>query len=293
MDAIKTTCLTKNYGSNRGIEQLSLRVEQGAFFGFIGPNGAGKSTTIRVLLGLIRPTGGEAQVLGLEVGSAQKEILSRVGYLPSEAAFHPGMQVRDVLNLSAALRRKDCTGAAAQLCERLKLEPAQKVEELSFGNRKKVGIVCALQHNPELLILDEPTSGLDPLMQKEFFAILRERNQAGATVFLSSHILSEIQRNCTHAAMIREGKLIACSRVDALVKSNVKRVHLSGAAALDGLPGVRNLQKTGDSATFLYHGDIHALLAVLARGNICDLSVTEPDLEEQFMHWYGEGGAAQ
>lgn len=169
MEAIQTHRLTKYYGTTRGIEQVSLTVARGEFFGFIGPNGAGKSTTIRTLLGLIRPTSGSAQVLGLDTGKDRERILARVGYLPSEAVFYPGMRVREVLKLSAALRRKCCKESAEQLCERLQLDPSRRVESLSFGNRKKVAIVCALQHDPELLILDEPTGGLDPLMQAEFF----------------------------------------------------------------------------------------------------------------------------
>ncbi|MDY4953702.1 MAG: ABC transporter ATP-binding protein, partial [Candidatus Onthomonas sp.] len=173
MDAIKTTNLTKYYGKSRGVIDLNLTVAEGEFFGFIGPNGAGKSTTIRTLLGLIQPTRGSGEVFGRDLVRDRKAILSCVGYLPSEAVFYPGMRVRDVLKLSADLRKTDCRRASRRLCERLQLDPSRKVDELSFGNRKKVAIVCALQHNPKLLILDEPTSGLDPLMQREFFSILR------------------------------------------------------------------------------------------------------------------------
>lgn len=293
MDAIKVSSLTKYYGKARGVERVSLTVARGAFFGFIGPNGAGKSTTIRTLLGLIRPTSGEARVLGLDCWKDRKQILARVGYLPSEAAFYSGMRVRDVLKLSADLRQKDCGEAAYRLCERLQLDPSRKVEALSFGNRKKAAIVCALQHDPELLILDEPTGGLDPLMQKVFFDILRERNETGTTIFLSSHILSEIQRNCSHAAIIREGKIVACDRVEILAKANAKRVRIHGEAALDRLDGIRDLHISAGSANFLYSGDMHALLAALAGGNIHDLSVSEPDFEEVFMHYYEEGGAAK
>ena len=208
MDAIRTTHLTKSYGKARGIVDMNLTVEEGEFFGFIGPNGAGKSTTIRTLLGLIRPTSGSAAVLGLDVVRDRQEVLARVGYLPSEAVFYPGMRVRELLRLSAGLRKADCAKEAALLCERLRLDPTAKVDKLSFGNRKKAAIICALQHRPPLLLLDEPTSGLDPLMQREFFTILQERHREGATVFLSSHILSEIQRNCGRAAIIREGRLM-------------------------------------------------------------------------------------
>jgi len=210
MKAIRTERLTKTYGRARGIEELDLEVERGEFFGFIGPNGAGKSTTVRTLLGLLRPSGGRGEVLGLDIRAHRREILSRVGYLPSEAVFYPGMRVRELLRFSAGLRGKDCGRAGEELCKRLRLDPSRRVEELSLGNRKKAGIVCALQHRPELLILDEPTSGLDPLMQREFFTILKECHQAGTTVFLSSHVLSEIRRHCTRAVVLREGRAVAC-----------------------------------------------------------------------------------
>ena len=196
MDIIKTDRLTKYYGKARGITDLDLTIKEGEFFGFIGPNGAGKSTTIRTLLGLITPSSGRALIFGKDITKEKESVLRDIGYLPSEALFYGGMRVKDVLKLSADLRKKDCTAEAELLCERLQLDVSRKIDDLSFGNRKKVAIVSALQHRPKLLILDEPTGGLDPLMQKEFFDILRERNREGATIFLSGHILSEIQRNC-------------------------------------------------------------------------------------------------
>lgn len=290
MNAIETAKLTKYYGKARGIVDLDLQIGQGEFFGFIGPNGAGKSTTIRTLLGLIRPTGGEGRVLGMDIRKDPVGIAARVGYLPSEAVFYPGMRVKDVLRLSADLRGADCREEAARLCERLRLDTSRKVEELSFGNRKKVGIVCALQHRPELLILDEPTSGLDPLMQREFFAILGEYNRAGTTVFLSSHVLSEIQRNCTRAAIIREGRIIACGSVEELAKTSARRVNVHGTVDLEGLEGVRDLRTAEGSASFLYSGDANRLLACLGRGQIQDLTISEPDLEEIFLHYYEKDG---
>ena len=292
MEVINTAGLTKYYGGARGIDGLDLTVSGGEFFGFIGPNGAGKSTTIRTLLGLISPTSGSARVFGRDITREKKAVLQRVGYLPSEAVFYPGMRVRDILKLSAGLRKKDCEREAARLCDRLQLNPARKVDELSFGNRKKVAIVCALQSSPELLILDEPTSGLDPLMQREFFELLKERNREGTTVFLSSHILSEVQRNCTRAAIIREGRIIACDSVEALAKTSAKRVSIHGSADLSRLEGIRDKRETGGSVSFLYSGDINALLRVLAAGSVTDLSVSEPDLEEIFLHYYEKEGGA-
>ncbi|MCI5485345.1 MAG: ABC transporter ATP-binding protein [Clostridiales bacterium] len=286
MNAIETNHLTKFYGSARGIEDLELTVEQGDFFGFIGPNGAGKSTTIRTLLGLISPTSGDAKVLGLDIRKDKTEILNRVGYLPSEITFYPGMKVKDVLRLSAGLRRQNCDREAEALCRRLQLDQSRRVEDLSLGNRKKVGIVCALQHNPELLILDEATSGLDPLMQRAFFEILQERNKAGVTVFLSSHVLSEIQRNCTRAAIIRGGKVITSGAVSELARSSARRVQLRGELDLTGLTGIRDLSQAGGSLSFLYSGALQPLLARLSQSEVQDLTIAEPDLEEIFLHYY-------
>ncbi len=290
MDVIKTTKLTKYYDKSRGIDNLDLIVKKGEFFGFIGPNGAGKSTTIRTLLGLIVPTSGTAQIFDLDIIKDKETILQKIGYMPSEALFYPNMKVKDVLKLSANLRKKDCTVEANSLCERLQLDVSRKVDELSFGNRKKVAIVCALQHKPDLLVLDEPTSGLDPLMQKEFFDILQERNKAGTTIFLSSHVLSEIQRNCTRAAIIRDGKIIACNSVDALSKTNAKRITVHGSINIEKLNGVRDIKKTADCLSFLYSGEINSLLHILSTSQIYDLTITEPDLDEIFLHYYEKDG---
>ena len=226
----------------------------------------------------------------MDIRKDRKQILSDIGYLPSEAVFYTGMKVKDILKLSADLRKVDCTEETKRLCDRLQLNTNRKVEELSFGNRKKVAIVCALQHQPRLLILDEPTSGLDPLMQREFFEILRERNKQGTTVFLSSHVLSEIQRNCTRAAIIREGRIIACDSVEELSKTNAKRVTVHGKIQIQALYGIRDLQETDGSYSFLYSGDMNHLLQTLADGDVSDLSVAEPDLEEIFLHYYENGG---
>ena len=290
MEAIKTNNLTKYYGKARGITDLNLSVEKGEFFGFIGPNGAGKSTTIRTLLGLILPTSGNAEIFGKDIINEKEAILQNVGYLPSEALFYQGMKVKDVLKLSADMRKKNCKAEAELLCERLQLDLSRKVDELSFGNRKKVAIVCALQHKPELLVLDEPTGGLDPLMQKEFFDILRERNREGDTIFLSSHVLSEVQRNCTRAAIIRDGRIIACDSVDVLAKTSAKRVTVHGMVNLENLDGVRDIKDMEESVSFLYGGDMESLIRALSSGKVDDLTVTEPDLEEVFLHYYEKDG---
>lgn len=289
MNAIETKNLTKYYGKSRGIVEMNLTVGQGDFFGFIGPNGAGKSTTIRTLLGLISPTGGTAELLGRDIRAHRKELLAQIGFLPSETTFYSGMRVRDVLKLSAGLRKKDCTREAAMLCERLELDTSRRVTELSLGNRKKVGIVCAMQHKPSLYILDEPTSGLDPLIQREFFSLLQERNREGATVFLSSHILSEVQRYCRHAAVIREGKLLAAGRVERLGHTGAKRVTLHGVTAEPNLQGIRDVQTGNGSVSFLYSGETDLLLRELTRLSPADLTIAEPDLEEIFLHYYAKG----
>ena len=276
MNAIQTDGLTKFYGRSRGIIDLDLEVHEGEFYGFIGPNGAGKSTTIRILMGLIHKTRGSAKIFGKDISKEKEQILSVTGYLPSEAVFYPDMRGRDLIRLSADLRRKDCRKASADLCERLQLDPSRRISELSFGNRKKLAVVCALQHDPLLCILDEPTGGLDPLMQREFFEILKERNKKGMTVFLSSHILSEVQR-------------IASGSVEELTRTNAKRVTIRGAFDSSGLPDVRDFQMSGDTVSFLYGGDINLLLSRLTSHQIMDLSISEPDLEEIFLHYYTEG----
>lgn len=290
MNAMETRALTKYYGKARGVIGLDLSVGEGEFFGFIGPNGAGKSTTIRCLLGLIRPTSGEASVLGHSIAGDRRALLRQVGYLPSEAMFYPGMRVREVIRYSAQLRGQDCAKEAAALCERLQVQTDKRVEELSLGNRKKVAIVCAMQHKPRLYVLDEPTSGLDPLMQREFFALLRERHAQGATVFLSSHVLSEIQRHCTRAAIIREGRLIACDQVEALAQTGARRVTLHGVCDVPGLAGMKDVQASAEGVSFLYSGEMNALIRALSQLDVRDMTVAEPELEEVFMHYYEEGG---
>lgn len=290
MNAIQLSNLTKYYGKSRGILNLNLDVKEGEFFGFIGPNGAGKSTTIRTLLGLITPSSGQAKIFDETIRKRNPQIRSHIGYLPSEAVFYRGMKVKDLLKLSADLHHKNCSAEREILCRRLQLDVNRKVDELSFGNRKKVAIVSALQHQPKFLILDEPTSGLDPLMQREFFHIIRERNEQGATVFLSSHVLSEIQRNCTRAAIIREGRIIACDRVEALSKTNAKRISVQGQVSLDSLEEIRDLKENDGIFSFLYGGDIHRLLETLSAGTITDLSISDPDLDEIFLHYYENGG---
>ncbi len=288
---IETARLTKRYGKARGIENLSIRVNRGDIYGFIGSNGAGKSTTIRLLLGLIWPTSGSAKVLGLDIVKQKKEILAGVGYIPSEISYYSGMRGADAARMAARLRRVECTAEARRLAERMSLDLNRKVTDLSFGNKKKVAIVCALQHKPDLLILDEPTSGLDPLMQKAFWDIILERHRQGATVFLSSHVLSEIQQHCTRAAIIREGRLVVEDDVYTLAQTAAKRVTLRNVRGeLPVIQGAKDLTQVGSNVSFLVQGDARQLLNDLRQGDFDDLTITEPDMEEIFLHFYEKEG---
>lgn len=282
--------LTKSYGKARGITELNLNVAENELFGYIGPNGAGKSTTIRTLLGLIQPTSGRATIFGLDCVKDKNQILQEVGYLPSEAMFYQGMKVDEVITMSAKLHKKDCGEEARNLCERLQLDTKKRVEELSLGNRKKVAIVCAMQHMPKLYIMDEPTSGLDPLMQKEFFALILERQKKGATIFLSSHVLSEIQHYCTRVAIIRDGQLIAQDSVESFMGASTKKVNIHGVEDIPNIVGMKNLTHSENTVSFLYGGDMRQLITVLNGLAITDMTITEPDLEEVFMHIYAGGG---
>ena len=291
-NAIDIRKLTKSYGKSRGINELELTVSEGDFFGFIGPNGAGKSTTIRTLLGLISPTSGKASVLGYAIVTEKAKILREVGYLPSEINFYNGMKVKDVIRYSADLRRTDCKKKAKDLSERLGLDLNKKVEELSLGNRKKVGIVCAIQHSPKLLILDEPTSGLDPLMQREFFNILKEENEEGSTIFFSSHILSEVQNYCRSAAFIKDGRIIMSDKVENLEQTGTKKITVSGISDISRLTALAGITPADsdagleDAQSFFYKGDLNLLLSTLSAESVKDITITEPSLEEIFMNYY-------
>lgn len=289
MQAIKTEKLTKYYGKKRGIIDVSLEVDEGAVMGFIGPNGAGKSTTIRTLLGLLFPTGGGASVLGMDIIKDKTRILESVGYLPPETAFYSGMRVHEVIELSARLRKKDCAEEARRLAECLELDTKRRVRELSLGNKKKVGIVCAMQHRPRLYIFDEPTSGLDPLIRRRFFKLLAERNAEGATVLLSSHDLSEVAKSCTHAAMIREGRLLASGRLNELAGAGAKQVTLRGvrdASPLKKLESASTFEQNGDALSFLYSGGAKELVSALSVLEFSDIDIREQEPEEVFMRYY-------
>lgn len=271
--AIEIRHLTKYYGKHRGIVDVSFSVDQGDIFGFLGPNGAGKSTAIRSMLGIIHCQSGEIYLLGRNVKDSRNEVLQKVGYMPSEAMFYPSMKVKEVIRFAAKARKQDCAEEAGRICELLHVDTEKKMEELSLGNRKKVSIVCAMQHRPELLILDEPTSGLDPLMQEAFFKLLLEYNQQGTTCFLSSHILSEIKQYCRNAVIIREGVLIRTDSVENLTKTGVRRVKI---------------ETPEGKQEFVYTGSVRELIHKLDGMELEDVLIEEPSIEEVFMHYYDE-----
>ena len=290
--AIVLNELTKHYGKHRGINNLSFSVNQGEFFGFIGPNGAGKSTTIRTLMGLIRPTGGSASIFGLDCHSKASVIAKDVGYLPSENSYYENMKVRELLQYTADLYGMDCKTKMKELADRLNLDLSRKIADLSLGNKKKVGIVSAIMTSPKLIIMDEPTSGLDPLIQQAFYDILKEENSRGATVFFSSHVLSEVQRLCDRVAILKEGQLIGIQSIKELRESGYKKVSLSAKEAIPrdffDLSGIANYAETADktSVSFVYNGNITAIIDKLHLLHLDDVLLEEPSLEEIFMHYY-------
>ncbi|MDF2926610.1 MAG: transporter [Paenibacillaceae bacterium] len=296
MNVIEIKNLTKHYGKARGIMDVNLAVEQGEVFGFIGPNGAGKSTTIRTLLGLINPTGGSAAIFGKSC-SEHPEIRKEVGYLPSEVFYYDDMRVIDLLRYSASFYKKDCMHRIKELAGMMDLDLNKKIDDLSFGNKKKVGIVQGLLHEPKLIILDEPTSGLDPLMQQKFFEIILQENKKGATVFFSSHILSEVQKMCSRVAFIKEGKIIKLEKMSTLHENNYKKISIEGKSEITKealtINGVNNLEIKGNSAHFIFKGNINHIIRKIAGMELRNIAIEEPDLEEIFMHYYGkEDGTA-
>ncbi|NLS78456.1 MAG: ABC transporter ATP-binding protein [Chloroflexi bacterium] len=289
MGVIEVNNLTKYYGKARGIIDVSFQVGEGEIFGFIGPNGAGKSTTIRLLLSLIHPTSGSATIFGKDCFLHGPELRRDIGYLPSEVFYYERMKVIDLLKYSASFYERDCTQRMNELAELMELEMNRRIEDLSYGNRKKVGIVQGLLHQPKLLFLDEPTAGLDPLMQAKFFQLIREENQRGVTVFFSSHILGEVQRMCNRVGIIKEGRLIEIADIRTLQQNNYKKVRVTAdgldAAFLD-LPGVTNLEQQNGAIRFFYKGDINAILHKIGAVTVSDVTIEEPTLEEIFMHYY-------
>ena len=278
---IEINHLSKSYGKHRGVEDVSFTVEEGDIFGFLGPNGAGKSTTIRSMLGLISFDGGEIRLMGQDARKHRSSVLSEIGYMPSEAMFYPNLTVKETISFAAQMResgrmssgksRKDMEQEAAKLCERLQVDKSKRIRELSLGNRKKVSIVCAMQHRPKLFIFDEPTSGLDPLMQAEFFQLIQEYVTEGATCMLSTHILSEVKNYCNRVAIMKEGLLQKVDFTENLTRSHVKRIKML---------------RDGKQEDYIYKGDLNDLYKELQGHDIKDILIEEPSLDEIFMHYY-------
>ena len=291
---LETLGLTKYYGKSRGIIDVNLRLSEGEIFGFIGPNGAGKTTTIRCLLNFIFPTKGTARIFGMDAVERTKEIKRIVGYLPGEVAYYGELRVRDLLEYSSRFYGKDCVRRGKELADVLELETDRRIETLSLGNKKKIGVVQALMHEPRLLILDEPTSGLDPLMQRRFYEILLEENRKGVTVFLSSHVLSEVQKLCNRVAILREGRVLRVEQVEELRRRQLLKVQVTFAdpgAAMPALDGVMDPEREGDTQRFVFSGDVDSLVKALAQTNLRGLRLEEPTLEEIFMHYYEKEGS--
>ena len=293
---IRTEQLTKSYGSHRGIVDVNLEVQQGEVFGFLGPNGAGKTTTIRVLLDLIRPTTGKAFVFGIESSADPTAIHRRIGYLSGEFALYDRLTGAQTLEYFGNLRGGVDRAYQSKLIERFDLDPTRRFREYSKGNKQKVGLVVALQHRPELLLLDEPTSGLDPLVQQTFFEVLREAVAEGGTVFLSSHVLSEVERSCDRVAIIREGSLVRVDRVDALRDLAHHQVELRfagdpPAAEFASLAGVTDLSTEDHIIRLRVLGPITPVVQAAARLGVTDFLSREPSLEETFLAQYGRGTA--
>jgi ABC-2 type transport system ATP-binding protein len=289
MSVIEINHLTKYYGKARGIIDVTLNIEEGEIFGFIGPNGAGKSTTIRLLCSLIYPTSGEAKIFGKDCIKYGPEIRQEIGYLPSEVFYYDRMKVIDLLKYSASFYKKDCSDRIQELADIMELDLNRRIDDLSYGNKKKVGIVQGLLHSPKVIFLDEPTAGLDPLIQHKFFDLIRDENKKGATVFFSSHILSVVQKICNRVAIIREGKIVEIKDIKTLQRENYKKITIV-ADGVDGagfqIPGVTHLETQNNSVSFFFKGDINVLTKKIAALKVTDVAIEEPTLEEIFMHYY-------
>jgi ABC-2 type transport system ATP-binding protein len=294
--AIETEQLTKFYGPHRGVEEVTIAVEEGEVFGFLGPNGAGKTTTIRTLLDLLHPTSGSARIFGLDSRRDSVAIRQRLGNLPGDFGYGKLATGREAVSLLARLRGIAGHGDAEALAERFHADLDRPMGHLSRGNRQKIGLILAVFHKPDLLVLDEPTSGLDPLMQEEFLALVREERERGCAVFLSSHELDEVQRVCDRVGIIRDGRVVAVERVSELLEKTPHRVSVQFAEPADieslrGLAGVSDVEASDGRVRFKLAGAIDPVLKALAAHTVLDLEVAHPTLEEVFLTYYrGEPG---
>ncbi|UCE19500.1 MAG: ABC transporter ATP-binding protein [Gemmatimonadota bacterium] len=290
MYAIETEGLTKYYGKDRGIIDLNLKVNEGEIFGFIGPNGSGKTTTIRLFLSLLFPTSGSGKIFNYDIAKDGPRIKKIVGFIPTEVNYYETMTVKELIEYSARFYKISLDHHFYQLVDALDLDLSRKIVELSMGNKKKVAVVQSLIHKPRLLILDEPTSGLDPLIQNHLFDILNEQNEKGTTIFFSSHVLSDVEKFCHRIAFIKDGRIIIEDDIHSLKEKLLSRITFRLKEGTDETtlrsPGVISLEKTKDGTSFLYQGEIPLLLKELSQLPIEKITITEPDLEEVFMHYY-------
>ncbi len=287
--AIEIENLTKYYGKSKGIEGVSFNVAPQEIYGFIGPNGAGKSTTIRTLLNLIFPTSGSAKIFGQDVVQHGHLLRKDIGYLPSEVFYYEKMKVKELLAYAASFYEGDHSKRIEELVTLLELDVNRRIEDLSFGNKKKVGIVVGLLHRPKLIILDEPTSGLDPLMQHTFFNLIKQENENGATVLFSSHILSEVQHLCHKVAIIKDGHIVDVQDIKAFRENTYKKITLISDAKSKDIIGsldVADIRQYDHTLSFVYRGELDQLLKTLSSVHIQDIKIEEPSLEEVFMHYY-------
>jgi ABC-2 type transport system ATP-binding protein len=291
MNIIETENLTKFYGKSRGIIDVNIEIEKGEIFGFIGPNGAGKSTTIRTLLAFIMPLRGTAKIFGKDTIRESSEIKKRIGYLPDEVNYYDNMRALDLLMYSARLHKKDCSKRIRELSDIFSLDLKKKISSLSSGNKRKVGIIQALLHEPELLILDEATVGLDPLMKNTFFDILKEENKKGVTIFFSSHILGDVQKICDRVGIIKDGRIIKIEYINNLKENKYKKIKVEfskkAPKAIDfKTEGIVNIKLKDNTLEFYYSGKINNITQELSKMDISDVWIEDPDLEEVFMHYY-------
>ena len=294
MLAIQVEGLTRLYRNGRGIRQVDLAAAQGSVYGFLGPNGAGKTTLIRTLLGFLKPQAGQATVLGVDAIHRSREVRQQVGYLPSDPALYDFLSGRDNLEFALRMRGTSDRTRLKALADRLDVDLGRRVKALSRGNKQKVAIIAALAHDPDLVILDEPTSGLDPLMQEAFLDLIREERERGKTIFMSSHIMSEVEAVCDRVGVIKDGQMVAQDSVMNLKKQRVKYIRAEFAGVvpdLRSLPGVTDWQAAGSQVRFTLAGSLAPMLTEMAKGQVVDLTVADPPLEEVFRQFYeGAGG---
>lgn len=280
--------LTKNYGKSRGVSDVNLEIEKGTIYGFIGPNGAGKSTTIKCIMNLINKNSGEVFVDGKLFLKKNNELKNKIGYLPSEIHLYDELKVKEMIKYSESFYKKDCSKRVSELVNKLDIDTNKKIEELSLGNLKKLGIVLALMHEPEIVIMDEATSGLDPLMQEAFYEILLEEKKKGTTIFFSSHILSEIKRICDKVAIIKDGKIINIDDMNNFEDSDALRIKITSDYNEDILKELKLSEDSikNETLEFIYKDDINNLMKILSKYNIKKLLIEELDIEEIFIHYY-------